>query len=235
MFCESEGEAVKKERSMTMESSELVQQHYFDQARPRLTRLVARLGREPEEAITAAAAIFAEMLPTMAYLDKPEHPLAAALFTCNVNIALWLALRERGVRVEEFGQALLTGLRLAPLPMPTESPAEREQRLEHFRAAALASRQASPLEDVFDVVDPLDDSFTWGFDVHSCAILKSAQRHGAAELMPFLCAVDDVMSDKGDQGLRRTGTLALGARTCDFRYQPGGSPLRLPELPGPSK
>ncbi len=200
-----------------LESAEMIRRQYFEAARPRLTRLTERLGQAAEPVIDEAAAIFAGMLPKMAYLDKPDHPLAPALFTCNVNIALWLALRGRGVTVEEFGQALLTGLRMAPIPVAEESATEREVRLAHFRAAAVASPQTSPLEDVFDVVDPTDGSFSWGFDVHSCAILKSAQRHGAAELVPFLCAVDDVMSDKGNQGLRRTGTLALGAGKCDFR------------------
>ncbi|MCP4006587.1 MAG: L-2-amino-thiazoline-4-carboxylic acid hydrolase [bacterium] len=35
------------------------------------------------------------------------------------------------------------------------------------------------------------------------------------------------MSDAGGQGLRRTGTLALGSNECDFRYKSGGEPLRL--------
>lgn len=48
-------------------------------------------------------------------------------------------------------------------------------------------------------------------------------------LVPYFCAVDDVMSDKGNQGLRRTGSLALGASHCDFRYWRGGQPNRLAE------
>jgi hypothetical protein len=49
------------------------------------------------------------------------------------------------------------------------------------------------------------------------------------EVVPYMCAVDDVMSDKGNQGLQRGGSLALGASKCDFRYKRGGQPQRLAE------
>ena len=35
------------------------------------------------------------------------------------------------------------------------------------------------------------------------------------------------MSDRGHQGLRRTGTIAVGAHQCDFRYQRTGEPGHL--------
>ncbi len=44
------------------------------------------------------------------------------------------------------------------------------------------------------------------------------------ELVPYMCASDDVMSDLAGDGLRRSGTIALGAHQCDFRYQPGAEP-----------
>jgi len=44
-----------------------------------------------------------------------------------------------------------------------------------------------------------------------------------------MCAADDVMSDKGNWGLRRTGLLALGADQCDFFYKRGGQPQPLAE------
>lgn len=44
-----------------------------------------------------------------------------------------------------------------------------------------------------------------------------------------MCASDDVMSDKGGRGLQRTGSIALGAQKCDFRYKRNGQPRRLAE------
>ena len=48
-------------------------------------------------------------------------------------------------------------------------------------------------------------------------------------MVPYMCSFDDVVSDAGDQGLRRTGTIALGASHCDFRFRQGGKPRRLAE------
>jgi hypothetical protein len=39
--------------------------------------------------------------------------------------------------------------------------------------------------------------------------------------MPYICAMDIVMSKYGDLGLHRTRTLADGCGVCDFRYKAG--------------
>jgi len=36
-----------------------------------------------------------------------------------------------------------------------------------------------------------------------------------------------LVSDWQGQGLRRTGTIALGAHHCDFRYKPDQEPKRV--------
>ncbi len=66
-------------------------------------------------------------------------------------------------------------------------------------------------------------------NITSCAICHLFGNHDAMDLVPYMCAFDDVMSAAGDQGLRRTGTIALGASHCDFRFQQGGEPLPLAE------
>lgn len=212
------------------ESMQFIKRNYFEQATLRMTRLAGRFVSETFTVVEEASAIFDGMLPGMAYVDKPEHPLAPALFTCNVNIALYLALKKRGVEVHAFGNALLNGLMRAPIPMPQESVQERQAHLEIFASSASASQTGAQTgEDIFEIVEAKEGAFDWGFNIKSCSICQSAAQHGASELVPYLCAVDDVMSDKGGWGLRRTGSLALGAQQCDFRYQNGGEPQRLAE------
>lgn len=211
------------------ENEQFVKQTYFQQAQMRLTRLASRFATDPQTVVDEAAAIFDAMLPTMAYVEKPDHPLASALFVCNVNLSLYLALKQRGVDVHAFGNALLNGLRRAPIPPQPELSEEALQaQLSAFLQAAQDS-QTNPQsgEDIFEVVEGTD--FDWGYNVKSCALCHSASQHGAMEVVPYMCAVDDVMSDKNHQGLRRTGSIALGAQHCDFRYQRGGQPQRLAE------
>lgn len=212
-----------------LENQHFVKNTFFKPALMRMTRLASRFFDDAQTVIEEAEAIFDAMLPTMAYVDKPQHPLASALFICNVNLSLYLALKQRGVDVHSFGNALLNGLMRAPIPPQPELSEEALQaQLSAFLQAAQDS-QTNPQsgEDIFEVVEGAD--FDWGFNVKSCALCHSATQHDAMEVVPYMCAVDDVMSDKNQQGLRRTGSIALGASHCDFRYQRGGQPQRLSE------
>ena len=47
------------------------------------------------------------------------------------------------------------------------------------------------------------------------------EEHEQRDVVPFVCALDDVMSELMGMGLERIGTRALGAERCDFRYRPG--------------
>jgi hypothetical protein len=85
--------------------------------------------------------------------------------------------------------------------------------------------------------NPQADEFVWeiveepgsdlALNIQSCAVCAAYAKHDAMDAVPYVCALDDVMSDALGLGLRRTGTRALGADACDFRYEPGGEPLRL--------
>lgn len=59
----------------------------------------------------------------------------------------------------------------------------------------------------------------FGFDVKSCAIVNFAREHEAAEVVPLICRLDDIMAEHLQHfTLRRTGTIGMGAEQCDFRY-----------------
>ena len=67
-------------------------------------------------------------------------------------------------------------------------------------------------------------------NITSCAICTMYAPHDAMDLVPYMCAGDDAVSDAFQQGLRRTGSIALGASHCDFRFTGRkGQPLRLAE------
>jgi hypothetical protein len=212
------------------ENERFVKNTYFDQATMRLTRLAGRFVEDVPAVVAEASSIFEDMLATMAYIDKPHHPLAPALFICSVNLSLYLALKKRGVDVHDFGSAMLDGLARAPIQIPEESDEALQERLIHFARLAEESQINSiPGEDIVEFVVTDRADFDWGYNVKSCAIHQAAAKYDAADLVPYMCAVDDVMSDKGNQGLKRNGSLAVGAQHCDFRYKRGGQPQRLVE------
>lgn len=211
------------------------EQHVLDQFRgfrERAIRLASRFVDDAEEAVDEATDIFERMLPEMAYVDEPEHPMASSLFICSGSLALYLALRRRGIDVHEYGSAVLEGIRNAPPPTPEPQADDRSarDRFADFVASGEASqRDPRPGEFVFEVFPGDRSELDWGMNVKSCAICHAFAKYDAMDLVPYMCATDDLMSDLGGQGLRRTGTIALGAHQCDFRYKSDREPLRLVE------
>lgn len=66
---------------------------------------------------------------------------------------------------------------------------------------------------------PVEADALLAFDIHECALLKYFTARGAPEVVPLFCHLDDVaMEYVAGVKLVRSGTLARGARRCDFRY-----------------
>lgn len=204
----------------------------FTASRERAISLASRFVEDVETAVDEATEIFAGMIPDIAYVDEPDHPMASSLFMCCGSLALYLALQKRGVDVHEYGSAVLEGMRKSAPQGPASNNDDKSMK-EQF-AAFMASGQASqrksrPGEFVFEVFLGDRAEYDWGMNIKSCAICHAFSKYGAMDLVPYMCATDDLTSDFGRQGLRRTGTIALGAHQCDFRYKSGGEPLRLVE------
>ena len=194
----------------------------FEFVKPRFEAMVGGWVDDPEAALAEASDRFDGMIPTLAYADNPAHPMAPALFFTACNLAMYLPLRDRGVDVHAFGSAVLKNL--ADEPLPEVDPFAD---LDGFKAAGEESLDnARAGEFVFEVVTE-GDGFDWGMNVKSCGVCHLFSKHDAMDLVPYMCATDDLFSAEAGDGLRRTGTIALGAHQCDFRYQPGGEPLPL--------
>ncbi|WP_434045093.1 MULTISPECIES: L-2-amino-thiazoline-4-carboxylic acid hydrolase [Sorangium] len=57
------------------------------------------------------------------------------------------------------------------------------------------------------------------FDVRACPLVAFARRHGAPEVVPMICRLDDLqVQELHGVELQRTGTLGMGAERCDVRY-----------------
>jgi hypothetical protein len=194
---------------------------FYDGVSHWLAPAVRWVSDEPDAVLASGRAVFEGMLDEIPYVDRPRHTMAASMFACAAMLAVFEVLRERGVDAHAWGRAI----HALPPAVPKGGEAEREQG----RADALASQSgAAPNEFVFEVLDG-DEASDRGMNITSCAICHLFGRRGAMELVPYMCSYDDVVSDAGGQGLRRTGTIALGAMHCDFRFRDGGEPSRLAE------
>jgi hypothetical protein len=211
-------------------NEKFVRTTFFEERRETAVQLAGEFVDDPVVVVDAAAALFEDMIPDLAYLDNPDHPMAASVFGCSANLAVYLALRERDVDVHAYGGAMLSRMAAAPLPAPEASDDDRtpRERFDEYIAISKSSeQQAAPGEFVYEAFYGDRETYDWGMNVKSCGICYQFSKYDAMDLVPYMCATDDVMSDLGHQGLRRTGTIAVGAHQCDFRYQRKGEPGHL--------
>jgi hypothetical protein len=59
----------------------------------------------------------------------------------------------------------------------------------------------------------------YGFDILECGICKLFKKHNYSKYASILCEVDEVTSSLAGLKLIRSGTIALGAKKCDFRFK----------------
>jgi len=146
-------------------------------------------------------------------------------------LAVALVLRRRGHGSEEIGAWFENAFEFPGSWLPrwlirAVFPLVRPLILSRVRASARASQERRhPDEFLWELVDGPGSAVA--VNIQGCAVCQLYGKHDAMDVVPFICALDDKMSDQLGLGLRRTGTRALGAGHCDFRYDPGGEPLRL--------
>ena len=59
----------------------------------------------------------------------------------------------------------------------------------------------------------------YGVDILECGICKLFNKHNYQKYSSILCEVDALTSDLAGLKLVRNGTIALGAKKCDFRWE----------------
>jgi hypothetical protein len=149
------------------------------------------------------------------------------LFALGVPVlALYRTLREDAGLPQASAVALVDELlqlayrrRLAsPVRRKLASGAFRLPVLRHVIARA-AERSREPGGFVMRRVARAPGELL-ALDVERCPLAELFAREGAPEVGPLVCKLDDVMVEMLDGvELRRTGTIAAGAKRCDFRYR----------------
>ena len=143
------------------------------------------------------------------------------------------AMKAAGWSTERIGEHFAEALRHLAARYPSWLPrtvyrAVRPILARMLRREAVASQQTSdPAGWRFEFVEGEPGGADFGMDVKNCAVCHLFARHDQSDVVPYLCALDDELSKVLGMGLRRTGTRAVGASCCDFRYQTGGEPKTL--------
>lgn len=207
----------------------------FEKSEPYYRSWIDDLTQAPDSILAAAKDRYSALGPTLAYAEEPDHPMAFSLFTCAALLCLYLELKVGGVDVHLYGARMLQSLTEATRAAKARRDSTDGVDLQALeaqvrtleRAGERSQQEESPGQFVFDVDWQDDGTGRWTMEMTSCGICHLFGQHDALELVPYMCATDDVMSDLNDEGLRRTGTIALGRRVCDFHYRPGRPTVHL--------
>ena len=83
------------------------------------------------------------------------------------------------------------------------------------------TQKAHPDGFLVDIItDPKETyGFGYGFDILDCGICKLFKKHNAYKYASILCEVDEMTSALAGLRLIRNGTIANGAKKCDFRFE----------------
>jgi hypothetical protein len=190
-----------------------------------------------------AKQIYAEqVIPQIPFIGGKKNPYTRFLLQTTMALAIYRTLQKRGVNLEEIGEILYKGMLVMFKSMPrlflhaygrflnskvyypTLRKQAKESQLRKYRG-----------DWVYEFVEGVGGEFEYGIDMFECGIMKFLETNDAAELTPYLCAVDYITHHAMGVELRRTQTLAYGCEKCDFRFIVKGArpmdPSWPPEFP----
>jgi hypothetical protein len=82
------------------------------------------------------------------------------------------------------------------------------------------SKNENPEGFIANIITAKEETFGFGYgvDILECGICKLFQKHSYSKYASILCEVDEITSGLAGLKLIRTGTIAKGAKKCDFRF-----------------
>ena len=83
------------------------------------------------------------------------------------------------------------------------------------------SRNSNPDGFIANIITDKKETLGLGYgvDILECGICKLFTKHNYQKYSSILCEVDHITSDLAGLKLVRNGTIALGAKKCDFRWE----------------
>jgi len=191
--------------------------------------LVARYGEEAPALIKAARQKYCDLIPQIPYIGENDPLVDMFYLPASRHLGLYKAFVEHGKTVEDVGQLVyeIGDAEFKAVP----GFVYRVLRMVWFsrwftarlQKRALLSRECRyPGGYVVAYLQGDGKEFDYEFDYIECAVYNFFRQQGAAELVPYLCAIDKIASELMGWGLRRTMTLAEGGAKCDFRFKKDG-------------
>ena len=186
-----------------------------------------RLGPQvAHQAALDAVAKFEELIPGLPDVGGDSNPISQFIPKAAWYVALYSVLKKHGFSAEDVGKLLYDmnarGLQGADRERMLAGGARLFEAQEETRVWAESShKRRYPADWVMDFVPGDGQTFDFGYDMRECACLKYFHSQGVAEVAPYMCLNDFLLSRAMGTGLVRDKTLAQGDDRCNFRYKRG--------------
>jgi hypothetical protein len=162
---------------------------------------------------------YKQIIPEIPYIGGDENPMTPNLLSSARYLSVYIVLKSKGLGLDEIGKICYSledeFFKKHPEFIP---PLCHPKAIPMLKFSAQNSGNY-PDDFVYTFVEGED--FDLGLDFSECALYKFFKKFNASEFMPYLCAMDIIMSKYGNLGLHRTKTLVDGDNICNFRYKAG--------------
>ncbi len=156
------------------------------------------------------------------YIGGDKNSLTSDLVSGVQYLALYNVLKRHDMPLKEIGELAYKAEEELFSEHPELMPSMTDPNyLPYIKWAANESEKRKYPGDWVYLFIEGDEENDYGLDFIECGIHKFFHEHNADEFIPYLCAMDIIMSESGNSGLHRTDTLAEGGDKCNFRYKAG--------------
>jgi hypothetical protein len=191
--------------------------------------MAARYGDESSALIKESRQKYIGLIPQIPYIGE-KNPLVDIFYLpATRHLAIYKAFQEHNKPVEEVGKLAyeIGELEISTIPVIVRRLIGSlwfsrwfTRRLQKRAADSRERRYPGGYLVAYTKGDGIE--FDYEFAYIECAVYHFFRQQGAAELVPYLCAIDKTASELMGWGLRRTMTLADGGEKCDFRFKKNG-------------
>ncbi|MCL5260091.1 MAG: L-2-amino-thiazoline-4-carboxylic acid hydrolase [Gammaproteobacteria bacterium] len=171
---------------------------------------------------------FVSLIPKIPYIGGSKNELTQNLVICAQALPVCKVLKKHNMSIEQVGEAMKAIIKtmLMRQTLLQKMIMRFFWRLmfgkwfkKRMQQSALQSQKKEYKDAfVYDFVVGDGKTFDFGFDFSDCAICHFFRQEDGSEFVPIMCELDFIMADFVKVQLKRTATLAQGARCCDFRY-----------------
>lgn len=166
-----------------------------------------------------------------AFAASSNNPIDKRLDFCAYFLALIKTLDEQGEKFETTRKICLEIVTeyvkpknklqqfLKKLPVKLINTRLAMPFLKAFNKRV--SKNSNPDGFIANIITDKKETFGLGYgvDILECGICKLFNKHNYQKYSSILCEVDNITSDLAGLKLVRNGTIALGAKKCDFRWE----------------